>query len=88
VTTCCHNRDINQTTPTERHTMRTYQLTATLADKTVLTSITAHDDASAMMDAIPYIMDKAHKDQLGPWAKGLIALRDEEGYIIETMEAK
>ena len=68
--------------------MRTYQLTATLADKTVLTSITADDDASAMMQAIPYIMDEAYNDKLGPWAKGLIALRDEEGYIIETMDAK
>jgi hypothetical protein len=68
--------------------MRTYQLTATLADKTVLTSITAHDDASAMMDAIPYIMDKAHKDQLGPWAKGRIELLGPLGRAIQTMEAK
>jgi hypothetical protein len=40
------------------------------------------------MQAIPYIMDKAHKDQLGPWAKGFIALRNASGITIETMEAK
>jgi hypothetical protein len=68
--------------------MSTYQLTATLDDKTLLVSITAHDDAEAMGEAIPYIMDEAYNDKLGPWAKGLIELTNPEGDIINTMEAK
>jgi hypothetical protein len=69
--------------------MSTYTLSAALQGKRIRRYIiSAHDDASAMMEAIPYIMDKAHKDQLGPWAKGFIALRNELGITIETMEAK
>jgi hypothetical protein len=69
--------------------MNTYTLSAALQGKRIRRYIiSAHDDASAMMQAIPYIMDKAHKDQLGPWAKGFIALRNASGITIETMEAK
>ena len=69
--------------------MRTYTLSAALQGKRIRRHIiTAHDDASAMMDAIPYIMDKAHKDQLGPWAKGRIELLGPLGRAIQTMEAK
>jgi hypothetical protein len=68
--------------------MRTYQLTATLADKTELVSITAHDDADAIGDAIPFIMTEAWEDKLGPWAKGSIELTNPEGDIIADMSAK
>ena len=69
--------------------MSNYTLSAALQGKRIRRcTISAHDDASAMMQAIPYIMNKAHKDQLGPWAKGFIALRNESGVTIETMEAK
>jgi hypothetical protein len=68
--------------------MSSYQLTATLDDKTVLTSFIADDDADAMMEAIYYIMDEAYNDKLGPWAKGRIELTDPNGDTINTMEAK
>jgi hypothetical protein len=68
--------------------MSSYQLTATLDDKTLLVSITAHDDAEAMGEAIPYIMDEAYNDKLGPWAKGLIELTNHTGDIVAEMGAK
>ena len=69
--------------------MNTYTLSAALQGKRIRRHIiTAHDDASAMMEAIPYIMDKAHKDKLGPWSKGLIEPTNPEGDIIAKMDAK
>ena len=65
-----------------------YQLTATLENRAHAKWIDARDDADAMMESISYIMDKAHKDQLGPWAKGRIELVDGFGSVVETMEAK
>ena len=68
--------------------MRTYQLTATLADKTELVSFIAYDDSYAMESAIPHILDEAYYDKLGPWSKGLIELTNPEGDIIAKMDAK
>jgi hypothetical protein len=69
--------------------MNTYTLSAALQGKRIRRHIiTAHDDASAMMEAIPYIMDKAYNDKLGPWALGFIALRDESNITVNSMEAK
>jgi hypothetical protein len=68
--------------------MSTYYLTAKRHSSTRVHLITAHDDASAMMEAIPYIMDKAHKQRKGPWALGNIKLKDDHGNLVADMDAK
>jgi len=65
-----------------------YKLTATLENKVATRGIMAVDDADATFAAINYIMDAAYKNQTGPWALGKIALTNENGELIQEMEAK
>lgn len=68
--------------------MSIYTLTATLAGDTELVSIDAPNEMEATMDAITFILDSAHEDKEGAWAKGSIELTAPDGTVIQTMEAK
>ncbi len=69
--------------------MNSYTLTASVWNQKPLTrDFSALDDAEAMMDSIPYIMDKAFKDKKGPWAVGHIELRDQDFNLVHHMDAK
>ena len=66
-----------------------YQLTAQMNNNDdVAYLFEASSDDEASMIAVGYIMDTAYADKAGPWAKGRIELRDPNGNIIRTMDAK
>jgi hypothetical protein len=68
--------------------MNSYTLTATLNRSTSRKTIWAKDESLAKMEAITHIMDKAHKNQTGSWAKGAIKLVDSKGNLVAEMGAK
>ncbi len=66
-----------------------YQLTAQInSNDDVAYLFEASSDDEATITAVNYIMDTAYADKAGPWAKGRIELRDSNGNIIRTMDAK
>lgn len=68
--------------------MNTYTLTATLNSKTNRKTLWARNDSDAMMEAITHILNTAHKNTEGAWAKGAIKLVDSEGNLVAQMEEK
>lgn len=66
----------------------TYTLTAILGKTAQAVSFEADHDNDAMMSAIAKIMNLAYENPTGPWGKGEIILRDEDGRVVETMPAK
>lgn len=65
----------------------TYTLTAELDGKIEATPIEAPDNTSAMFEAIFKILNRAHENPKGAWAKGEIKLTDEAGNLVQSMEA-
>jgi hypothetical protein len=65
-----------------------YTLTATLGNVTKTIRIKAVLDQEALVMSTHAILDEAHEDKAGPWAKGAITLTDPDGYVIDSMEAK
>lgn len=63
-----------------------YKLKATLGTVTKWIHLSASDDAEAMMQAIPFILDEAVTSRI--WARGLIQLVSPAGSVIESMGAK
>lgn len=50
--------------------------------------IKADNSTEATMEAIFYILDKAHADKTGAWALGAIKLYGPDGSVLHEMEAK
>ena len=65
-----------------------YILTATLDGETETVTLSSSSDFTASLDALPIIMDNAHEDKQGVWAKGEIVLTDPNGNVVNRMEAK
>lgn len=68
--------------------MSKYTLTAELGSVTSTRTFEQVNDKGAVFDAINFIMDEAHLQQSGPWAKGRIVLADSRGRVIQEMDAK
>lgn len=67
--------------------MERYVLTATHFGQTAAHIIKAIDATDATFQAIYWILDKAHAEKYGPWAKGHIKLIDPNGDILHEMPA-
>jgi hypothetical protein len=68
--------------------MSRYTLTAELGSVTSTRTFEQANDAGAVFDAINFIMDEAHLQQTGPWAKGKIVLMNSRGKVLQEMDAK
>lgn len=68
--------------------MGKYTLTAELGSVTSTRTFEQVNDAGAVFDAISFIMDEAHQQQTGPWAKGKIVLMNSRGKVLQEMDAK
>jgi hypothetical protein len=51
-------------------------------------SFDTEDSLAATIEGTMIILDKAYVDKQGPWAKGEITLRDEDGNVLHRMDAK
>ena len=65
-----------------------YKLTAANDSDHIIHYFDASSDDQAMMEAIHTIMDKAYEDKAGPWAIGAITLTDQNGNVLQSMDAK
>jgi len=68
--------------------MSKYTLTAELGSITSVRTFEQVNDKGAVFDAINFIMDEAHLQQSGPWAKGKIVLMNSRGKVLQEMDAK
>jgi hypothetical protein len=68
--------------------MSRYTLTAELGSITSTRTFEQVNDAAATLQAIDFIMDEAHLQQTGPWAKGRIVLMNSRGKVLQEMDAK
>jgi hypothetical protein len=68
--------------------MSKYTLTAELGSVTSTRTFTQVSDEAATFEAIGFIMDEAHLQQTGPWAKGKIVLMNSRGKVLQEMAAK
>lgn len=67
-------------------TYRKYHLTATGGERTRTHTWESTDPEHATLDATFIVMDRAFRDPL--WARGRIELTDDDGTVINVMEAK
>ena len=65
-----------------------YKLTAEDAESNVIYYFDAPSDDQAVMEAIHTILDKSYEDNSGPWALGAITLTDQNGNVLQSMDAK
>jgi|694.fasta_scaffold98401_7 hypothetical protein len=65
-----------------------YKLTAQLGRRKSQAIIIAADSMVATLDAVDIIIQRAARFPTGPWALGRIVLKDCEGKIIHSMNAK
>ena len=68
--------------------LKPYTLKAKLNGKTNTKTVWASRDDVATLEAIRHIMEKAHAKQSSSWAIGEIVLTNDNGEILQTMEAK
>lgn len=68
--------------------MTTYTLTAILGKSAKAVSFEQDNDKYAMLESVGKILRLASEDPTGPWAKGEIILRDEDGNTVAGMDAK
>ena len=66
--------------------MNKYTVQAQLGIRTGAVIFSAYDDTSATIQAIDIIMDHATWSDV--WARGSITLRDSEGNVLRSMDAK
>ena len=67
-------------------TYRYYRLTATDGERTRTHTWESDSDEHATLDGTSIVMDRASRDPL--WARGRIELTDDDGNVINVMEAK
>jgi len=65
----------------------TFTLTALLGRKKRTSTIEAESRMEALHLATKHVLDRAAKEQAGPWAYGIVVLTDEDGYPLHTMDA-
>lgn len=68
--------------------LKPYTLKAKLNGKTNTKTVWAGNDEVATLEAIGHIMNKAYQDTKSSWAIGEIVLTNDNGDILQTMEAK
>ena len=68
--------------------MSRYTLTAELNSVTSTRTFEQVNDEAAVFDAINFIMDEAHLQQTGTWAKGKIVLMNSRGKVLQEIAAK
>jgi len=65
-----------------------YKLTAENDSEHIIHYFDASSDDQAVMEAIHTILDKSYEDKAGPWAIGAITLTDQNGNVLQSMDAK
>lgn len=66
----------------------TYYLTAVLGTRRRRRTIQAEDSLEATIASIAKILNLAHDEPDGPWAKGRVQLHTGDGRLLHEMEAK
>jgi len=68
--------------------MEFYTLKAELGRQTVFSGVLAESEEQARVGASFKVIDLAHKNPEGVWAKGGVTLTDPRGKVLETMPTK